>query len=131
MGTDVVIAIILWKTIHAMKTMGDNLCMKWKFFMEWKRRQVKIHVQHMFDSLLAPRLFFPRFPSSDSILRLELMKDVGLPYYQPPLLNIWIKRDHIWDLFDSQSKVEDYFIEQLKCFNLKLQEWECIKHENI
>jgi hypothetical protein len=28
MGTNVVIAIILWKTIHAKKTMGGNLCME-------------------------------------------------------------------------------------------------------
>jgi hypothetical protein len=129
MGTNVVIAIILWKTIHAKKTMGGNLCMEWKFFMEWKRIQVKIHVQHMFDNLLAPILLFPRFPSSDPIFSLELMKDVGFPHYQPPLLNIWTERDHIWDIFDSQSKIGDYFIEQFKCFNLKLQERECIKLE--
>jgi hypothetical protein len=99
MGTNVVITIILWRSIHAKKTMGGNLCMEWKFFVEWKRKQVKIHVQHLFDNLLAPTLLFPWFCYSNPILKLELVKEVGFPYYQPPLQNIWIEIYHIWDFF--------------------------------
>lgn len=131
MWTNVVITIILWKSIHTKMTMGSNLCMEWIFFMEWTRRQVKIHLQHMFDNLLVPILLFPWFLSSNPILRLELVKEVHFPYYQPSLLDIWVEINHIWDLFDSQFKIRDYCIEQFKCLDLKLQEQECIKHENI
>jgi hypothetical protein len=106
--------------------MGHNLCMEWCFLMEWKRREVLIHVQHLLDKLLAFKLLLlglHLYP----ILKLELSEEASLPYCQLQLLDIWPKNDHIHDLSDNPTKIRDCYIEQLKCFNFKLQEQERIK----
>jgi hypothetical protein len=97
--------------------------------MEWKRREVLIHVQHLLDNLLAFKLLLLGFASLDPILKLELSEEASLPYCQPQLLDIWPKNDHIHDLSDNPTKIRDCYIEQFKCFNLKLQEQERIKKE--
>lgn len=97
--------------------------------MEWKRREVLIHVQHLLDNLLAFKLPLLGFASLDPILKLELLEEESPPYCQPQLLDIWPKNDHIHDLSDNPTKIRDCYIEQLKCFNFKLQEQEHIKKE--
>jgi hypothetical protein len=51
-------------------------------------RKVKLHVYHLFESLLAPALLFPRFVFANSIIGLEFAKEVSLLCYQPLMLDI-------------------------------------------
>jgi hypothetical protein len=47
------------------------------------------------------------------------------------LLYIWGERNHIWDLSHNQRKIKGYCIEDLKGFNLKLQEQKQNNKEHV
>jgi len=98
--------------------------------MEWGCI-IKIHVQNPFDNLLALELLLPIFAYSNAILKFELPKKTSLPYCQPSLLYIWRERDHVWDLFHNQRKIEKCYITKFEHLNLKLEKQKHNKKEHF
>ncbi len=130
-GTNVVITIILWKTTHTQKTMGGNYASNEVSWWNGKGDKLKyMYNTHLTASLLLDScsqdlfLWIP-FLSLDFWEKQVSQLPTSIAEY------IWPENNHIQDLFDIQTKIEDYCIEQLKCLNLKLHEQECIKKENL